>query len=155
MAPRTMTEELIVVVWAEVLGQERISIDANFFELGGHSLLATRVTSRLRELFQIELPLRDFFEKPTVVLLAHHIEQRREIEIGAPAPPPLTVQAREGNVPLSFAQERIWLLEQLEPDTSANNIPIALSFRGILSVTALEPAIAAVVLRHESLRTVF
>jgi amino acid adenylation domain-containing protein len=154
VAPRTPTEEQIAVIWADVLGHDKVSVEANFFELGGHSLLATRVCSRLREILQIDLPLRAFFERPIISALAVQIERLRGANVEEETPP-LVAQPRGATAPLSFSQERIWFLEQLEPDTSANNIPIGLRFRGALSQASLEQAIGVVALRHESLRTVF
>ena len=116
VAPRTPTEELLANLWAQVLSVEQVGVHDNFFALGGHSLLATQVVSRLRGVFQVELPLRRLFEMPTVATLARSIETARQEESGLPAPPMLPVP-REGDLPLSFAQQRLWFLDQFEPGT--------------------------------------
>ncbi|MBV9772499.1 MAG: amino acid adenylation domain-containing protein, partial [Gemmatimonadetes bacterium] len=108
VAPRTMVEEVLAGIWAEVLGIERVGVEESFFELGGHSLLAMRVVSRAREAFRVELPLRALFEAPTVAALAERIEGLRRA--GAEAAPPIERARREGPLPLSFAQQRLWLV---------------------------------------------
>ncbi|HKH48756.1 MAG TPA: amino acid adenylation domain-containing protein, partial [Thermoanaerobaculia bacterium] len=125
LTPRTPVEEMLAGVWCEVLGLERVGVGESFFELGGHSLLATQVMSRVRRLFGVELPLRDLFEAPTVAALAVRIEQARRAERGALAPPIVPVP-RTGAARLSFAQQRLWFLDRLEPDSPAYNIPVAL-----------------------------
>jgi acyl carrier protein len=152
--PRTPAEEVIANVWTEVLGIERIGIHENFFELGGHSLLATRVISRLREAFTIDLPVRRMFEAPTVAGLAGHVEAARRTTSPA-AVPPLRALARSGAMPMSFAQQRLWFLDQLEPGGWSYNIPGAVRLRGRLNVEALAWSLTEVVRRHEALRTVF
>ncbi len=152
VAPRTPAEELLAGIWSELLGRERIGIHDNFFELGGHSLLATRVLSRLRGIFGVELPVRALFESPTVAALASQVERRRE----ETAAPPLAAQSsREGDLPLSFSQERLWFLDQLEPGSAAYNIPAAFTLSGTLDVAALRSAFVEIVRRHEALRTSF
>ncbi|MET0625827.1 MAG: amino acid adenylation domain-containing protein, partial [Pyrinomonadaceae bacterium] len=153
-APRGAIEEIVAGVWAEVLGAERVGAEDNFFELGGHSLLATRAVSRLREALGVELPLRSLFERPTPRLLAGEVETLLRGGVTA-ARPPLRVAVREGAVPLSFAQQRLWFLDQLEPGSSTYNIPAAVRLRGALNVEALGGALTEVVRRHESLRTTF
>lgn len=154
VAPRTPIEEVLAGIWAEVLGIERVGINDNFFELRGHSLLATQVMSRVRDAFQLELPLRCLFETPTVAGLAEHIERscRREQSLHVP---PLLPVSRDGDLPLSFAQQRLWFLEQLEPGTPTYNIPAAVLLRGSLNVMALEQSLNEVVRRHAALRTTF
>ncbi|HEY0738041.1 MAG TPA: condensation domain-containing protein, partial [Herpetosiphonaceae bacterium] len=152
--PRTPAEELIAGIWASVLGLERVSIHDNFFALGGHSLLATQVVSRLRETFQVELPLRSLFETPTVAGLAEAV-QAAHATTGLVHMPPLARVARDQPLPLSFAQQRLWFLDQLDPDKPLYNIPVALRLSGVLNVAALERSLAAIVERHESLRTTF
>ena len=154
MAPRTPTEELLANLWAQVLSVEQVGVHDNFFALGGHSLLATQVVSRLRGVFQVELPLRRLFEMPTVAALARSIETARQEESGLQAPPMLPVP-REGDLPLSFAQQRLWFLDQFEPGTPLYNLPIALRLSGALDVGVLEQTINAIVRRHEALRTTF
>ncbi len=157
VTPRTPTEEVLAQIWAEVLSLEQVGVDKNFFELGGHSLLATQVMIRLRESFGVELPLRVMFEESVTVRdLAEHIEQARRQEQGLMLPPlqPRTLAADEP-VPLSFAQERIWLLEQLQLAGAAYNMPTALRLRGKVNVSALSQGFGEVVRRHEGLRVYF
>ncbi|MET0399016.1 MAG: amino acid adenylation domain-containing protein, partial [Longimicrobiaceae bacterium] len=153
VAPRTTTEEVLAGIWAEVLGLERVGVEDGFFELGGHSLLATRVVSRVRELFGVEVPLRAVFEGPTVAELAGRVEEIRRA--GAPALPPVVPAGRTGALPLSFAQERLWFIDRLEPGSALYNIPVARRLGGALDEAALERALGEVVRRHEALRTVF
>jgi amino acid adenylation domain-containing protein len=152
--PRTPVEEIIAAIWATVLGLDRVGIHDDFFELGGHSLLATQVMSRLREALQVDLPLRDLFESPTVAGLGEKIEQaiRQNASLHAP---PLVAVTRAGHLPLSFAQQRLWFLDQLEPGSSFYNIARALRLKGPLDIDALSQAINEIVRRHESLRTAF
>jgi amino acid adenylation domain-containing protein len=153
-APRTPTEEVLAGIWSEVLGRERIGIDASFFDLGGHSLSAMQAASRIRKTFGVELPLRALFEEPTVAALARKVEslQRTRDERSAP---PLVPVPRGGDIPLSFAQQRLWFLDQLQPRSAAYNIPSAVRLTGSLKAGALEAALSAIVRRHETLRTVF
>ncbi|HEU4884020.1 MAG TPA: amino acid adenylation domain-containing protein, partial [Longimicrobium sp.] len=153
VAPRTPAEEVLAGIWAEVLRIERVGVTESFFELGGHSLLATRVVSRVRELFGVELPLRVLFEGPTVAELAVRVEEMRRA--GLPVLPPVVPVERTGALPLSFAQERLWFIDRLEPGSSVYNIPVAWRLGGALDETALERALGEIVRRHEALRTVF
>jgi amino acid adenylation domain-containing protein len=161
--PRTPVEEILAGIWSEVLGVARVGVHDEFFALGGHSLLATRVLARVRSLLGASLPVRALFEAPTVAKLAERVgphppgpplpsHSPRPGEGGAPALVPV---AREGALPLSFAQERIWFLERLQPGTAAYHLPAAVDLRGALDVRALGEALSAVVRRHEALRTVF
>ncbi|HET9226708.1 MAG TPA: amino acid adenylation domain-containing protein [Thermoanaerobaculia bacterium] len=150
-APRTPAEELLAGIWAQVLGLERVGVNQSFFELGGHSLLATQVMSRVKDIFGIELPLRSLFATPTVAALAAELERMS----GGDGLPPLVRVERRGDLPLSFAQQRLWFLEQLQPGSPVYNMPVALRLRGELSVPALRASLSEVVRRHESLRTVF
>ncbi|MFL6233160.1 MAG: amino acid adenylation domain-containing protein, partial [Thermoanaerobaculia bacterium] len=151
--PRTPVEEVVVAVWSEVLAVEKVGRDDNFFHLGGHSLLATRVASRLSAALEVSLPLRRLFEAPTVAGLASLIEAARSA--GGTGPPPLRPGPREGDLPLSFSQERLWFLEQLQPGTAIYHIPNTVRMTGTLDVGALRRSLAEVVRRHEALRTVF
>jgi amino acid adenylation domain-containing protein/non-ribosomal peptide synthase protein (TIGR01720 family) len=152
---RTPIEEVLAAIWAEVLRCSRVSCKADFFELGGHSLLATQVLARLRASFGVELPLRALFEAPTVSGLALHIEAARRAKDAAPPLPPLEKAPRDRALPLSFAQQRLWFLEQLEPDSALYSVPTAVRILGPLHVDALEQAVREVMCRHEALRTTF
>jgi amino acid adenylation domain-containing protein/FkbM family methyltransferase len=152
--PRTPVEELIAGVWAKVLGAERVGINSNFFDLGGHSLLATQVITRLREAFRLDIPLRTIFEAPTVAGLAKSLAGGLALESGLQAPPVQPV-SREQQLPLSFAQQRLWFLDQLEPGNFFFNIPAAFRLTGSLDPGRLKETLGEVVKRHEILRTTF
>ncbi|HEX7242133.1 MAG TPA: amino acid adenylation domain-containing protein, partial [Longimicrobiaceae bacterium] len=154
VAPRTPTEEVLAGIWAEVLGAGRVGVHAHFFDLGGHSLLATRVVSKVRGAFGVELPLRALFEEPTVTGLAGRVDALLRAGDGTQAPPVVPVP-RDRPLPLSFAQQRLWFVEQVEPGTSAYNIPVPMRLRGPLDAAVLGRALDEVVRRHEALRTVF
>ncbi|MFL5382179.1 MAG: amino acid adenylation domain-containing protein, partial [Longimicrobiaceae bacterium] len=141
-APRTPVEEVLAGIWAEVLRLERVGVHDSFFELGGHSLLATRVVSRIREVFGAEVPLRALFEGPTVAELSGRVEEMRRAGEGA-ALPPLVPVAREAPLPLSFAQERLWFLQQMEPEGAGYHMPWPSRLRGCLDADALERALGA------------
>ncbi|HEX7240208.1 MAG TPA: amino acid adenylation domain-containing protein, partial [Longimicrobiaceae bacterium] len=148
VAPRTPAEEVLAGIWAEVLSVERVGAEDDFFALGGHSLLATRVVSRVREAFGVELPLRALFEAPTVAALAERVGAGTATQA-----PPLGPVPRDRPLPLSFAQQRLWFIDRLQPGSSAYNMPFPLRVRGGLDVRALERALTEIVRRHESLRT--
>ncbi|MET0399653.1 MAG: amino acid adenylation domain-containing protein [Longimicrobiaceae bacterium] len=152
-APRGGTEHALAEAWAQVLGVERVGVHDDFFELGGHSLLATRLVSRVRDALGVEVPLRALFEAPTPAGLAERVEALAREGAGSQAPPLLPVP-RDGDVPLSFAQQRLWFIDQLQPGSTAYNVPAALRLRGALDARALRRALAATVRRHEVLRTV-
>ncbi|MBE9209301.1 amino acid adenylation domain-containing protein [Nostoc sp. LEGE 06077] len=153
-APRTPIEEVIAGIWAQILSVVQVNIDDNFFELGGHSLLATQIVSQLRTAFSVDLPLRSLFESPTVTALAERIEialkAGEQLQL-----PPIERVAREEILPLSFAQTRLWFLEQLELGSSTYNLSRALKFQGSLNITALEQSLNEIIRRHEILRTTF
>ncbi|HET6233025.1 MAG TPA: amino acid adenylation domain-containing protein, partial [Longimicrobiaceae bacterium] len=155
VAPRTPTEEVLAGIWSAVLGIEELSVDADFFALGGHSLLATQVVSRIREAFRVELPLRALFEAPTVAALAARVDAAVAQSDGGTELPPLVPQDRGELVPLSFAQERLWFVEQLLPGTSTYVMPAALRLAGPVDVAATEKAIGEILRRHEVLRARF
>ncbi|HEX5708019.1 MAG TPA: amino acid adenylation domain-containing protein, partial [Pyrinomonadaceae bacterium] len=152
-APRNQVEAMVTDIFAAVLGLERIGINDNFFDAGGHSLLATQVVSRLNEAFGVELPLRSMFEAPTASALA----VRLSAETGGAAADtrPIERVARDGGLPLSFVQQRLWFLDQLEPGNIAYNIPVAIRLAGGLDVATLERSLREIVNRHEALRTTF
>lgn len=151
--PRTPAEDILAHLWARVLGVERVGVQDNFFVLGGHSLLATQLVTRVREAFGVELPLRALFEAPTVRALTERIAAARA-ERGAAAPALRSV-TRTNEMPLSFAQERLWFLNQLEPGNPFYNMPAALRLDGEFDLPAGERVVAELVRRHESLRTIF
>ncbi|MGZ3458805.1 MAG: amino acid adenylation domain-containing protein, partial [Archangium sp.] len=137
VAPRTEMERVVAELWAPLLGVRRVGARDNFFELGGHSLLATQVVSRLREVLKVELPVRALFEAPTVAELARRLESMREGTQG-PRVPSLVPAPRSEVLPLSFAQQRLWFIDQLEPGSYAYNVPFFLRLKGRLDVGALE-----------------
>ncbi len=152
VAPRNPAEEMLMGIWAIILKRDRIGIHDNFFDLGGHSLLATQVMARVRSVFRVELPLRTVFEATTVAELAEAIESAR-LQAGGMEVPPVTPVERNGPVPLSFAQQRLWVLAQLEPDGASYNLPVALRLSGPFDVEALERSVNELVRRHVVVRT--
>ena len=156
----TPMEELVACIWSEVLKLDAVGRDENFFELGGHSLLATQVISRVRKMFGVEVTLRQLFEEPTVrsFSLVIEVQLRRGEGIAVPPLRRLGVEEREqwrGVLPLSFAQERLWFLDQMEPGSTSYNMPLAVRLKGDLNVSALERTLSEIVRRHEVLRTRF
>ncbi|MET7391853.1 condensation domain-containing protein, partial [Streptomyces sp. NPDC005444] len=147
--PRNPREEILCGLFAEVLGVPTISIDDNFFTLGGHSLLASRLISRIRTTLNVELPVPALFETPTIATLSAQIA-----EAGS-ARSALTATERPTRIPLSPAQNRLWFLNKLEGANATYNVPVAFRITGDLDADALEQALNDVVVRHESLRTVF
>ncbi|HEU4433459.1 MAG TPA: amino acid adenylation domain-containing protein, partial [Pyrinomonadaceae bacterium] len=152
--PRTPFEELLLQIYSDVLGVKHVGIHDNFFEMGGHSLLATQVMSRVRQTFKVDVPLRELFMSPTVASLAAHLEEAARDGVSLETVPLVPV-LRDAELPLSFAQQRLWFLSQLEPDSPFYNIPAALRLRGQLDVAVLEQSLNEIVRRHESLRTNF
>ncbi|MFK8103148.1 MAG: non-ribosomal peptide synthase/polyketide synthase [Saprospiraceae bacterium] len=140
----------LVTIWKEILGVDRIGIMDDFFELGGHSLLAIRVVSAIRQEMSIEIDIADLFDYLTVSTLAAYLETKSVITLL----PPVTVATRPSNIPLSFSQERLWFLDQLEGSTHYH-IPSVQKFGSDLDQTALAYAFEAMINRHEVLRTVF
>ncbi len=154
VAPRTPVEEMLAGIWGRVLKVGAMSVRDNFFAIGGHSLVATQVNSRLRDAFQVELPLRNIFEFPTIAGLAEKVE----MALAAKAEcliPPLLPAPRDQDLPLSFAQERLWFLDQLTSGGASYNIAEAYRLSGPLNLAALEQSLNEVVRRHEVLRTTF
>jgi amino acid adenylation domain-containing protein len=156
IAPNTMVEEVTADVWADVLGIEKVGLRDNFFELGGHSLLATQLVSRLREVFQVDLTLIWLFEAPTVERLAARVEAARGRGAHAQAAElPMERADRHAELPLSFSQQRLWFIDQLDPGSPAYNVAQSFRVMGALDPVALEHTLTEVVRRHEVLRTVF
>ncbi|NEP35138.1 amino acid adenylation domain-containing protein, partial [Moorena sp. SIO3B2] len=156
VAPQTPSQELLADIYGSVLGIKPVGIHDNFFELGGHSLLATQVISRLRETFSVEIPLRSIFEAPTVAQLTEHINRIRNTQEQIPIAPAITVVSRQQQLPLSFAQQRLWFLHQLfEGDSSAYNMLAVLELTGQLDIDALSGALTEIINRHQVLRTRF
>ena len=130
--PRTEAERRVAALWQEMLGAERVGLTSNFFDLGGHSLLATQLVSRVRETLRLELPLRELFANPTVASLARVLSASLS---GAQSP--IVPSPRDTRLPLSFAQQRLWLIDQLQPGSAAYNVPLAIHLSGELSLPAL------------------
>ncbi len=151
VSPRTPEEEIMAGVWAEVLGLNRVGVDDNFFDLGGHSLLATQVISRVRAAFSVDLPVRALFEAPTIAELAARAQSAAGVDNS-----PIEPVSRDRALPLSFAQQRLWFLNQMDPEAdAAYNIFTPLQLDGALDLAALEDALQALVRRHETLQTFF
>ena len=152
--PSSPAEELVAGVWRDLLGVDSVGADGDFFALGGHSLLATQAVSRLRRIFGVELPLRRLFEAPTVAEVARAMTTTGAVD-GSPLPALEPRVADEAEAPLTFAQERLWFLHQLDPTDSAYNVAAAVDLDGPLDPQRLAAAFGALVRRQPSLRTVF
>ncbi len=152
VAPRTVTEAALAGIWSELLGGGRFGVEDSFLDAGGHSLLAAQLAARVRERLHVELPVRDVFENPVLGALASRIEE----QAGAAAPAcPIVPVPRSGDLPLSFAQERIWFLQQLDSTIRSYQAQARIRFRGRLHTAALERSLAEIVRRHEIFRTTF
>jgi len=154
VGPRSPIEEMLVQIWRDLLGVPELGIHDQFFLVGGHSLLATRVMARIQAVLQVALPVQLLFEAPTVAALAHRVEQALRQGEGMQEPP-LVAMERPEAIPLSFAQQRLWFLDQLQPGSTSYLNPRALRFPGVVNIKALERSLQEVVCRHESLRTTF
>lgn len=170
LAPRTETESALAEMWAALLDRRQVGIRDGFFDLGGHSLLATQVVSRVRETFGVELPLRSIFETPTIAELAKRIEisrpraesakLREGVEMIRPAgsepvAPPISPAPRDGELPLSYAQQRLRFLDLLTPGNPIYNVLGGMHMKGELEIHTLKKALDEIVRRHEALRTTF
>ncbi|HEX5426489.1 MAG TPA: condensation domain-containing protein, partial [Candidatus Acidoferrales bacterium] len=151
--PRLPVEQLLAGIWSEVSTRQSIGIHDNFFRIGGHSLLAVRVISRIRQVFGVDLPLRLLFERPTIASLAQELESALQSENAASAP--IHPAARTGPLPLSFEQQRLWYLHQLNPESSVYHLAVNLRIAGRIDSNVLARALAEIGRRHESLRTTF
>ncbi|MDO9119950.1 MAG: amino acid adenylation domain-containing protein [Nitrospira sp.] len=152
---RDPIEQGLLEIWREVLGEQTIDIHRNFFAMGGHSLLATQVISRIREVFRVELPLRSMFESPTIAGVAEliRVEQHRG---NAPSPlPPIVPVSRDGSLPLSFSQQRMWFVQQLAPEATAYNLLFVSRHKGGMSVPVIRQVVNLLSQRHEAFRTTF
>ena len=154
LLPLGPVEQGLAGLWSDLLGVSRIGRRDDFFRLGGHSLLATRLVSWVRHVFEVELPLRQVFENPTLGDLAQKIEDLSRTG-GGEVLPPLEPSAERRGLPLSFAQERLWVLQQLEPGNPFYNMPGSVRIQGDLDPRAMEASLAAIASRHEVLRTGF
>ncbi len=153
VAPRNVLEDLLAGIWAQVLERERVSVHDDFFALGGHSLLATRVVTRARAA-GLDLPLAALFEARTVARLAERLGTQQTGDAW-PVPPPLTPRASDGPAPLSFSQQQVWLLEQLEPGRHDYNLAVVLRLRGALDRARLQAGLDGIAARHDVLRSAF
>jgi len=153
VGPRNGEEEILCGIFSEVLKLERIGIYSNFFALGGHSLLATQIISRVRTVFAVEMPLRVLFEAPTVAKLAGQLRGLRERNPAARLV--IAKAARTDTLPLSYAQQRLWFLDQMDPGSSGYNVPVGLRLNGKVDRKAIQNSLNEIVHRHEVLRTSF
>ncbi|HWD31775.1 MAG TPA: amino acid adenylation domain-containing protein [Pseudomonas sp.] len=153
-APRSALERQLAEVWQQVLDVERVGLVDHFFELGGHSLLATQVVSRLQELLAVRVGLRDLFDHPRLEAFAQLL-QARSAEPAAPERPVLIAHGEQPEAPLSLAQRRLWVVEQLSGDSGAYGMPLALRLHGELQVSLLRASLAEVMRRHQVLRTAY
>jgi len=154
LAPRDEVETALTQIWMHVLGRERVGVHDNFFRMGGHSLIATQIVARISDMFHVEFPLQLIFEAPTIELLAQNLAQKvgtdHQFEV-----PPLVALPRDRPMPLSFAQQRLWFLDQFEPGSAFYNIALPMHFHHALEPAILRGALDDLVARHETLRTRF
>ncbi|HYN22360.1 MAG TPA: amino acid adenylation domain-containing protein, partial [Thermoanaerobaculia bacterium] len=152
LAPRTPTEERLAAIWREILGTERIGSEDSFLEIGGHSLLAAQVLARVRDQMGVALSLRDVFECPVLSAFATLIDERGSVGTSAA---PIVAVPRISDLPVSFAQERVWFLQQLDPTIQSYQFQARIRFRGRLDVESLRRGLEEIVARHEIFRTSF
>ncbi len=152
--PQSPIEEIVANIWGEVLQLKQVGVNQNFFELGGHSLLATQVISRIREVMKVEVSLKVLFDRPTVARFAEVMsldhENRKRIDA-----PPVRKVSRDQKLPLSFSQQRLWFIDQLEPDSLTYNVARAVRLTGLLNIVVLRQSLEEISRRHEALRTRF
>jgi amino acid adenylation domain-containing protein/non-ribosomal peptide synthase protein (TIGR01720 family) len=153
VGPATAMEEVLAGLWADVLKLERVGVHDNFFAIGGHSLLAAQVISRVREIFGADLPIRSLFDSPTIASFATHLQAL--LGQHSQPLPPIQQVPRNTKLPLSYAQQRLWLMHKLEPGSAFYNVPLAFHIHGPLRTRELEQSFRIVAARHETLRTVF
>ncbi|MDZ7963243.1 MAG: amino acid adenylation domain-containing protein [Aulosira sp. DedQUE10] len=153
VAPRTPIEEGVAEIWSKVLGIKNIGVHDNFLALGGHSLLAFQILCRIRDIFQVELLMRHFFEAATIAEMAQSIRKAQQEDKGCSVP--IQSIGRDSDLPLSFGQERLWFLDQLVPNHAFYNVPEAFRLRGVLNATILEQSLNEIINRHEVLRTTY
>ncbi|MCX2765137.1 condensation domain-containing protein, partial [Aquimarina muelleri] len=146
---RNKTEEELTSIWQELLGVTKIGVYDNFFDLGGHSLLATRLVSMIRKELEVSVSIRDIFNHTSIASLGLHIDTQSQGDIL----PSIVSEPKEGKIPLSFSQERLWFIDQLEGSVQYH-MPVVLQLEGSLSIVDLESSFREIVLRHEILRTV-
>ncbi len=154
VGPRTQTEQLLSAIWCEVLRLERVGINDDFFDLGGDSLLATQIFSQIGQAMELEFPVVILFQKPTIALLAKWLDSADAVSIGRRALVIDPVQ-RNGEIPLSFGEQRMWFLAQYDDDTSVYVTPNVFRLEGALDVQALKNSLCKIVDRHEVLRTTY
>lgn len=152
--PKTSVEEILAGIWAEVFGFDSIGVHDNYFKLGGHSLLGMRIIAKVREVFRTDLPMRTLFTYPVLSDFAREVEGGLDHDKGISLPP-LQRASKQGDIPLSFAQLRLWIVQQLDPESTAYNVSKAVRLKGNLNVSVLEATLNEIVRRHEILRTVF
>ncbi|MDI3465818.1 MAG: polyketide synthase module [Nitrospira sp.] len=155
IAPRNLVEESLAELWKSVLQVPEAGIHDHFFEHGGHSLVATQLVSRIRELFEVDVSLQALFERPTIAALAEEVTRLRQREHNTFVMPPIVPVPRDQPLPLSYSQQRMWLMYRLAPHSTAYNMPFASRQMGRLDKAALRSTIDAICSRHEAFRTTF
>lgn len=154
IAPRNSQEEELAKIWRQVFGLEQVGIHDNFFELGGHSLIATKILSRIRDIFQVEVSFQKLFENPTIEGLSQVIDQQQKLDKTSSFKTIHPI-SRQGDLPVSFAQERVYFIEQLAPSITAYQFQESLHIKGTLDINILEKSISEILRRHEIFRTTF